>query len=286
MKKALAVIAVLLAACPPSAPVDAGLEDAGACGSCPSGSTCSNGFCVTSTGDGPCRDESAACERNEQCCSRVCAVGQCLALGGCATTGTHCSADQKCCGGGDNPNGSVTCDANRCTPGLSCNATGNPCGAPASDGGKLLPASINCCEGAESVCKLDRAGVPRCFGGQSSACPTGLTGDAGCCIAEGVRCQFADQCCDGAMCVATDGGALTCQRVACRSLGAACGGSGECCAGSTCEVVDGGAQCVSSSCAAAGQACAGGACCDGTRCARATGEDCAGATGCTCHVRL
>ena len=67
----------------------------------------------------------------------------------------------------------------------SCNGVGNICGAPVLRDGGSIHASQNCCNGMKEVCKLDSSGIPRCFGGQSGNCPTGYTGQAGCCIATG-----------------------------------------------------------------------------------------------------
>lgn len=49
---------------------------------------------------------------------------------------------------------------------------------------------MNCC-GGQDACKLDRSGIPRCFGVQTNNCPNGFTGEAGCCIASGDVCQLA-----------------------------------------------------------------------------------------------
>jgi hypothetical protein len=135
-----------------------------------------------------------------------------------------------------NPNGSVQCIGGRCDNGQSCNGVGNICGAaPLPDGGELMiNASQNCCDGMKQVCKIDMSGIPRCFGGGSGTCPTGYTGQAGCCIASGDVCQFRDQCCNGALCLPGDGGVLRCQTPTCNPLGATCTTDANCCGGAFC----------------------------------------------------
>ncbi|HZA49994.1 MAG TPA: hypothetical protein VE549_04585, partial [Myxococcaceae bacterium] len=113
---------------------------------------------------------------------------------------------------------------------------------PLGDAGSVdVNASQNCCDGKKAVCKLDRAGIPRCFGGcpnnNCGQCPTGYTGQAPCCIAIGQECQFADQCCSGAPCVPGQDGRLRCTLSACIPLGSACSpgggadGGNPCCTG-------------------------------------------------------
>jgi hypothetical protein len=128
-----------------------------------------------------------------------------------------------------NPNGSVQCVGGRCDNGQSCNGVGNICGAPVLPDGGSINASQNCCDGMKDVCKLDSSGIPRCFGGSSGQCPTGYTGEAGCCIAAGDVCQFRDQCCNGALCLPGDGGVLRCQTPSCVPLGATCTTDANCC---------------------------------------------------------
>ncbi|HYX93072.1 MAG TPA: hypothetical protein VE782_16005, partial [Myxococcaceae bacterium] len=116
------------------------------------------------------------------------------------------------------------------------NPVGNICGAPfpLPDGGTFKAnASQDCCDGKKEVCKLDSAGVPRCFGGFTPSCATGYTGVAPCCIGFGEVCQFKDQCCDGAPCVPDQNGILRCSgATTCTPLGATCAfGGTPCCSG-------------------------------------------------------
>ena len=178
------------------------------------------GYCktVTGGGGGGCTQEGNPCSAGNNCCSRVCfdpgsGATVCLPAGGCRLTGTSCTNDDACCGGGVNPNGSVSCATGRCDNGQSCNGVGNICGAQVLPDGGSVNASQNCCDGMKDVCKLDSSGIPRCFGGQSGNCPTGYTGQAPCCIAENQLCQFRDQCCSGSLCLPADGGVLRCRMI-------------------------------------------------------------------------
>ena len=213
------------------------------CGGVCSGSGGMAGRCqeITGSGGGGCIQQGNPCSGGSNCCSRVCfdpgsGATVCLPAGGCRLTGTSCTSDNACCGGGVNPNGSVTCagqvsGVGRCDNGQACNPVGNICGAPVlADGGKIN-ASQDCCDGKKAVCKPDLSGIPRCFGGGSGSCPTGYTGAPGCCIAEGDVCQFRDQCCSGLPCLPADGGLLRCTKPACNPLGGTCTTSANCCVG-------------------------------------------------------
>jgi hypothetical protein len=195
----------------------------------------------------------------------------CQAAGGCRLTGDSCTSDSTCCGGGSNPNGSVTCDQNRCDNGQSCNPVGNICGATVLPDGGKINAPQSCCDGQKDVCKLDSSGIPRCFGGRTGECPSGYTGTAPCCIAEGQTCQFRDQCCNGLPCLPkTDGGeGYACQGNSCLPLGADCGSGGTCCAGTVCQGGEFGSSCQTpttpvGTCKANGTSCTtSGSCCSG-----------------------
>jgi hypothetical protein len=198
---------------------------------------------VTGGGGGGCTQEGNPCSGGSTCCSRICfdpgsGANVCLPAEGCRLTGTWCPDTQSCCGGGTNPNGSVMCTEGRCDNGQSCNPVGNICGAPVLPDGGKINASENCCNSFASgkdVCKLDSSGIPRCFGGGSASCPTGYTGDAGCCIAAGDQCQFKDQCCGGAPCVPGADGGLVCTVASCTPVGTTCTATSECCAGTECR---------------------------------------------------
>ena len=139
-----------------------------------------------------------------------------------------------------NPNGTVECADGRCDNGQSCNGVGNLCKeAPLPDGGMVqINASTNCCNGGPgnglAVCKLDRSGIPRCYGGFSDTCPTGFTGLPPCCIGAGKGCQFREQCCDGTPCLPSADGGFACTALACRPLGGACASETDCCGGASC----------------------------------------------------
>jgi hypothetical protein len=215
------------------------------------------GRCVALAGGGAggCVQGGEPCPTGgSNCCSRICfdpgsGVDVCLPAEGCRLTGTWCSSDQSCCGGGTNPNGSVTCSGldvdagitGRCDQGQACNPAGNICGAQVlPDGG--INAPQDCCDGKKAVCKTDSSGIPRCFGGGSTNCPTGYGDpDAGCCIAAGQECQFKDQCCGGAPCVPGSDGVLRCTVGSCAAVGAACEPtSSTCCSGTECRTTSGG----------------------------------------------
>jgi len=206
---------------------------------------------VSGGGGGGCDQAGEPCSGGSHCCSRICidpgsGVTVCQAAEGCRLTGTWCTDDQSCCGGGTNPNGSVLCrsaDAGsmttgRCDQGNACNPVGNICGAPVLPDGGSINAPQDCCDGQKDVCKLDSSGIPRCFGGGSTTCPTGYTGEAPCCIAPGNECQFKDQCCGGAPCVPGPGGKLVCTVGTCKAVGATCSSSTECCSGTDCRLTD------------------------------------------------
>jgi len=142
----------------------------------------------------------------------------------------------------------------RCDQGNACNPVGNICGAHVLPDGGSVNAPQDCCNGHVSsggqvtpgsdVCKLDSSGIPRCFGGASTQCPTGYTGQEGCCIAAGDECQFKDQCCGGAPCVPGPSGKLVCTVASCTPVGTACTSSTECCAGTSCRPTEtGGSVC-------------------------------------------
>jgi hypothetical protein len=133
----------------------------------------------------------------------------------------------------------VICDGGRCDNGQSCNPSGNICGAAVLPGGGSINASQNFCDGRQEVCRLDSAGIPRCYGGQSADCPEGLDSDNPlCCIAAGDVCQFREQCCGGTPCLPDPAGtgALVCSAQSCTPVGDPCteGSTDECCEGTEC----------------------------------------------------
>ena len=225
---------------------------------------------VTGAGGGGCEQAGEPCSSGgSTCCSRICVdpgsgVTVCQSAEGCRLTGTWCTDDQSCCGGGTNPNGTVDCrgaDAGsmttgRCDQGGGCNPVGNICGkAHLPDGGILsINAPESCCNGhwngqntvpGDDVCKLDSSGIPRCFGGASGNCLSGYTGQTGCCVAAGNECQFKDQCCGGAPCVPGPNGKLVCTNAqsSCTPVGNTCTTSSQCCSGTECRPTDNGLAC-------------------------------------------
>jgi hypothetical protein len=267
--------------------------DAHCCSGACSKNDGSAGFCRAPSGG--CIQDGLPCSSGTNCCSRVCSdpgtgATVCLPASGCRMTGNTCIDNQACCGGGTNPNGSVTCvytlsqDFGRCDNGTSCNPVGNICGAkfPLPDGGTFsVNASQNCCDGKSAVCQLDSSGIPRCRGcppdklqaNGTCLCPNGYDGTPGCCIEEGKLCQFKDQCCSGMPCVPDSMGILRCTQ-GCVPLGSTCtpGGATACCQGDclphgefgyVCQNPDAGTcKATGETCTTATECC-GGACTNG-----------------------
>ncbi|WXH33212.1 hypothetical protein WA016_07213 [Myxococcus stipitatus] len=217
-------------------------------GVCSQNGTGTPGRCVAVGGGGAgnCVQDGNPCSSDSNCCTRTCVdlgygATVCQPVSGCRPTGDYCSSDGACCGGEKVAN-AVDCRENRCDKPSGCNPVGNICGdGKLPDGGIIdVNARQACCDGQKAVCKVDSSGVPRCFGGCPGGicpaqCPTGYTGQAGCCIAEGSTCQFSDQCCGGNLCLPGDGG-FTCQRpTSCDPVGTQCDPSqSKCCAGTAC----------------------------------------------------
>jgi hypothetical protein len=259
------------------------------------------GWCAA----GLCRHEGEPCGASTECCTMHCATGAdgtstCAASGGCRLTFSACQDAQQCCGGGDNPNGAVQCVPEAgaagasCGSGMACIPVGAVCGesSRAPDGG--FQDVWFCCDRSTAVCQMDLGGLRRCMGGVSQQCPSGFTGDAGCCLAEDQLCQLRDQCCDRRFCLPDEAGTLRCAQPACVGLGGACAPTGDasCCLGE-CASADGttgicalpappGCGAAASPCSVAADCCDGA--CEGGSCApcRATGEPCeANASCCT-----
>jgi hypothetical protein len=179
-------------------------------------------------------------------------------------------------------------------------------------GAGQVNARQDCCGCASpkfQCCKPDANGVNRCYGtpAGATACKTGYTGVAPCCIAAGQQCTFSSECCAGAPCVPDAMGTLRCLTAppsgpACVTSGGVCTASADCCAGLSCNIAvgslkgtcgvttpppppgnDGGQP--PPTCATAGQMCKTTAdCCYGNCTAPGgTGAACAaGQAGCTC----
>jgi len=252
------------------------------------------------------------CPGCSACCSRVCAgtaskASVCQLAGGCRIQGDTCYKDADCCGAtgsmlpGD---GLVKCQmvagtnppVGFCTMpsgGGVCDPEGDVCGImPAQACG--TNAREDCCDCMPpkyNCCKLDKAGVPRCFGGSTSTCPNGYDGTPNCCIAAGQQCTFSSECCNGAPCVPDSTGVLRCG-TACSNPSGVCTADADCCAGLKCNVPAGQtsgtcgtppATDMGQACSYVGQSCsATQPCCSGT-CSTATGAVCsANDTNCSC----
>lgn len=312
---------------------------ASACGAtgdlCYKAVDCCNGVCLLpDAGSGPgtcavdvtvpgataCGMGGEPCEDSTGCCSHLCidlGTGKpsCVLGSGCRERGELCSKDEDCCG---STSSGVVCQlatANppmgRCSNKQACQPVGNCCG---SQGANCEQA---CCDGQKDVCRLDSAGLSRCFGG-GAVCPKGWNGlDPNCCIEAGDECQFRDQCCNLNPCTQVDG-KYVCQAQDCVAAGSSCtpGATGPeaCCNGLACQAngelggfscrllsaapdagpggdVDGGPDggagaCLTNgaSCSSAGGCCSG-ACVGGTCGAcRASGQDCGGPSECCSGV--
>jgi hypothetical protein len=237
--------------------------------------------------------------------------------------GDICYKDGDCCGakGSGLPgDGLVTCQmvagtnppVGFCTmptasggTGNSCDPEGDVCGIKPTQacGGNAREDCCGCIEPKFNCCKLDKEGVPRCFGGSSAQCPTGYTGKAPCCIAAGQQCTFSSECCNGAPCLPDQAGVLRCGN-ACSGEGATCTATSDCCAGLSCNVASGMTQGTcgqvptpppppadggtpvpdGGACSLTGQSCSSTQpCCSGYTCSAPTGAACAaGETDCSC----
>jgi hypothetical protein len=265
---------------------------------------------INTTGAGNCLPDGQACTDGGNCCSRLCVTTNtgghvCQVASGCRVEGDICYADSDCCSvqtqgtGSCNLDTTVTPPVGRCRNPMACDPEGNVCGGT-GDGG--VNARQDCCDCASpkfQCCKPDSNGVHRCFGTPPTGnCPTGYTGQPGCCIAAGQSCKFSSECCNSAPCVPDSTGALKCGAM-CVASGGACTTNGDCCVGLTCLFTpgmnagtcgvpptptgtDGGAP----TCATYGQACAQQSdCCAMLTCIApgGTGAACAsGQMGCTC----
>ena len=255
---------------------------------CALDSDCCGNTCVkdATTGVGRCTDPSGGCIQDGnpcaltggKCCTGLCrdmgsGAAVCVPATGCRVAGDWCTETADCCGGSTTAN--VQCASNldlRCDNGQACNPPGATCGAPVLPGGGHISASQDCCDGKKAVCKLDSSGIPRCFGGGSTTCPTGYDPtNPACCIQPGDACEFRDQCCNYLPCVLATPTATkkTCAQVStCKPLGATCSGLADpsCCTGTSCLASEGGYACQTSgpSCKTNGVACTGASqCCSG-----------------------
>ncbi|HEX9105336.1 MAG TPA: hypothetical protein VF997_24165 [Polyangia bacterium] len=277
------------------------------------------GTCMGIQTTGGCTMDGEVCPGCSTCCSRVCAAtatkaSVCQVAEGCRIQGDICYTDKDCCGaaGSGLPGaGLVTCQMvagtsppiGFCTMPTAngtntCDPEGDVCGIkPAQACGSN--AREDCCDCAPpkyNCCKLDKEGVPRCYGGGSNPqCPTGYTGTAPCCIAAGAQCTFSSECCNGAPCLPDSNGVLRCG-TACSNTTGKCTANADCCAGLLCTIPPGqtSGTCGAApppppndmgitSCSYVGQSCSASQPCCNATCSTPTGTACAPTdTNCTC----
>jgi hypothetical protein len=246
---------------------------------CYRGSDCCSGLCNTSgagtagvcgelstTGAGNCAKDGTVCEDCTNCCSALClpfartGVKICQPASGCRVTNNLCIKDKDCCGGDSTSGlpgaGNVTCQlADNVSPALGvcrnplgCNPQGGICGLKNSTGPACTNAREDCCDCQPpkwQCCKPDSIGVPRCYGGSTTDCPTGYTGQEPCCIHGGDVCTFSAECCGGVPCVPGADGQLRCMNrpdggdVVCVPSAGVCTSTSDCCAGLTCNITPG-----------------------------------------------
>jgi hypothetical protein len=290
----------------------------GTCGEAPPGPT----YCSEVDG--------MVCTDCTACCSRVCApygltgVKICQPAEGCHVVGDLCRRNEDCCGsaGTGLPGaGNVTCEIapgatiGICRNPLSCNPEGAVCHYKSAAVCGTSSARADCCDGlgaGSGVCRPDKLGVPRCYGGEP-------------CHKTGETCADSSGCCDGTPCVPDATGVLRCGTGVCIPVTGPCTVDADCCVGGTCTVPlgsvkgtctpvppppgsdagtdasttdallpDGAIADTASpdtatppTCSLYGQSCkADGDCCSGVPCTSPTGTACAGATGCTCRDRI
>ncbi len=299
---------------------------------CSAAATCCSGTCNIPTGStfgvcGPPPSGSAYCSGVDgtvctdcnECCSRVCApygltgVNICQPAEGCHVVGDLCRKNADCCGseGTGLPGaGNVVCEiAAGATLGIcrnptSCNPEGAVCHYKSAAVCGTSSARADCCDGLgakSGVCRPDKLGVPRCYGGE----PCHKVGDT---------CADSSGCCDGTPCVPDSAGVLRCTAGTCIPVTGPCTVDADCCTGSSCHVplgsvsgtcgpitppppppgtdagpdappADGSTTDTSTpTCSLYGQSCkVDGDCCSGVPCIAPAGTPCAGATGCTCR---
>jgi hypothetical protein len=178
----------------------------------------------------------------------------CQPASGCHVLGDLCLKNADCCGGSINMlpgEGEVLCipdpvykQIGTCSMPNKTNCTMNPPNDPLchntcipegdvchyKDNGGCPVNSINndCCAGPgnSGVCKLDHAGVPRCFG-------------IGMCVMAGGTCSSSVDCCNGLPCVPDPTGKLVCSGMMCVPLNGVCTTTADCCTGLACIVPPG-----------------------------------------------
>lgn len=237
-------------------------------GSCQIAAGRSAGVCseLATTGAGSCAKDGTVCQDCTNCCSALCApyarsgIKICQPASGCRVTNNLCMRDEDCCGGDPKSGlpgaGNVTCSMaagtspplGTCRNPQGCNPQGGVCGLKSGVTAACTNAREDCCDcqpPKAQCCKPDAIGVPRCYGGSTTTCPTGYTGKEPCCIHGGERCTFSAECCNGVPCVPGSDGILRCMFApdgggpVCVSSGGACTTTGDCCTGMTCNIAPG-----------------------------------------------
>ena len=216
------------------------------------------GTCAAITGSN-CLVDGITCAGCNGCCSSFCAPfgmsgpNVCQPASGCHVEGDLCHKDTDCCGGdpaqiGKIPGaGLVKCEpdptypqigrcskpnASNCPPGLNCGNSCVPEGAAChykGNGGCPSNSTRNdCCAapGNSGMCKLDKLGIPRCYG-------------LGACVPAGGDCASSADCCNNLPCVPDAAGHLKCGAAPCVPQGGVCTTTADCCAGMPCIVPPG-----------------------------------------------
>ncbi len=199
------------------------------------------------------------CSTSPRCCSSYCApfgaAGNtiCQPASGCHVLGDLCLKNSDCCGGdatnGLPGSGEVVCIPDPMYPQIgtcsqanvtncpnpapptchnSCQPEGDVCHYLGNGGCSSNSFPNDCCAapGNKGECKLDKLGVPRCFGLGTM------------CVMPGGACASAADCCNGVPCVPDPTGHLVCGTM-CVQQNGVCTTTADCCTGLTCVVPPG-----------------------------------------------
>jgi hypothetical protein len=209
-----------------------------------------------------CAVDGTACNGCSGCCSSFCAPfgtsGSkiCQPASGCHVTGDLCHQNSDCCGGDPTQIGVIpgaglivctpdanhpqigvcsTPDPNNCPNGHTCGSAcvpeGDICHYLGNGGCSSNSIRNDCCQatGNKGQCKLDKLGIPRCYG---------LTA----CVPMGGACASSADCCNGIPCVPDANGHLICANTTCVPAGGVCTTTSDCCTGLPCIVPTGSLQ--------------------------------------------
>jgi hypothetical protein len=219
------------------------------CGTCATGSTCTNNVCVS---------PPLACSHSE------CTLGSPLPQGCSSCATTVCNADAYCCNNSWDSTcvteaqqmcGSTCSGGGSCTP-KTCASQGAACGG-LSDG---CGGTLNCGTCANGgTCTNNTCGPPPSTCSHSE-CATGGALSQGCSSCATTVCNADSYCCgavwDGTcvseatqLCGSTCSGGGSCTPKTCASQGAACGGISDGCGGTlNCGTCANGATCFNNAC--------------------------------------